>query len=212
MTALKPTENRRVRAVAAEQYELNAVCAHPECAEPTADPHHAFPRSQIKGTSWFVEIMTDVLKEGQASPEVKIIPHVVGLCGSGTTGHHGDVEEHRAWIKLEDGVWNWYDFVADRDGKFKPPFGEWVLVGPLNPQPGQQVGKPKRKRFKGEQRRKRRTISIRVPDDTENGGEIWDETLDEVREALIEMELYDETDKIPAYEAIIAALRDWLNS
>jgi hypothetical protein len=55
MTALKPLENRRVRAVPSERYPLNKKCAHPECNEDAVDPHHAFPRSAIGGDSWFVE-------------------------------------------------------------------------------------------------------------------------------------------------------------
>lgn len=71
--------------------------------------------------------------------------------------------------------------------------------------------KPKRKKFEGEERRQRRTISIKVPNDQEDGGAIWDETLRDVKAALVGLGLYDNPEKIPAYEALIAALRDWLN-
>jgi hypothetical protein len=47
--------------------------------------------------------------------------------------------------------------------------------------------------------------------DTENGGEVWDETLHDVKRALVGLGLYESAERIPAYEAVIAALRDWLN-
>jgi hypothetical protein len=160
VTALKPIENRRVRGVASERYPLNEKCAHPTCTEPTADPHHCFPRSQVGNDSWFVEIESDSV------PDPDAIPHVTGLCRS----HHDAVEEHNAWIRLEDGKFVWYDrhstYESERDGV--PP--EWREIGPLNPQPGSREGKPKRRPFKGEQRRNRATITIRVPLQSEEDG------------------------------------------
>lgn len=228
MTALKPIENRRVRAVASERYPLNEVCAHPECAEPTADPHHIFPRSLIAGDSWFV-VIEITREEFEADPFdfkglewvsvlgsgvfTAIVPHVTGLCRA----HHDAVEQHDAWIKLEDGEFVWYDrkstFESERDGV--PP--EWAPLGPLDPQPGgrqksRKKRRKKRRKFRGEERRKRKTISLRVPDDTEDGGAIWDETLEETKSKLVRLDLYAEGDTIPNYEAVIAGLRDWLNS
>lgn len=71
--------------------------------------------------------------------------------------------------------------------------------------------KPK-KRLDGEARRKRKTISVKVPNDEENGGEIWDETIGRVKDRLVAMGLYESDAPIPNYEALIAALNDWLNS
>lgn len=214
MSALKPIENARVVGVAAEQYPINVKCAHPECGEDAVDPHHCFPRSRQISGSYFVAITFDSPEEAKKFaakmrvkplreyPKTVVIPHAVGLCRE----HHDLVENHGAWIKLEDGKWQWYDREAGvTEGE------EWVLVGPLSPQPGSVEGRAKRKRFKGEQRRKRKVISVKVPDDTENGGEIWDETLDRVKLRLIDMDLYDDGDRIPVYEALIAALTDWLN-
>lgn len=217
MSALKPIENARVVGIAAEQYPINVVCAHPECDEEAVDPHHCFPRSRQIGGSYFVAITFDSEEEAKefgdkvrvrplkVSPKTVVIPHAVGLCRA----HHDQVEEHLAWIKLEDGTWNWYS--RHEDWSPSADFEEWELLGHLSPQPGSVEGKKRRKRFKGEARRKRRTISIRVPDDTENGGEIWDETLEAVKARLVLQELYDEGDAIPVYEALIAALTDWLN-
>jgi hypothetical protein len=74
--------------------------------------------------------------------------------------------------------------------------------------------KAPRKRFEkgSEERRKRRTISIRVPNDTENGGEIWDETIEQMKSRLVLMDLYEHVNDVPTYEGLIASLRDWLNN
>ena len=72
--------------------------------------------------------------------------------------------------------------------------------------------KPKRKNFEkgSEERRKRKRITVAVPADRENGGEVWDEIIGLVHEKLVRLGLYGETDKIPTYESIIAALYDWV--
>jgi hypothetical protein len=201
MTALKPTENRHVRAVSSERYPLNEISSHPESTQYATDHHHVFPRSMIGGDSWFVEIDVE-FEDGSGAKAV--IPHVVGL----TREEHRQVEEHEAWIKLEDGIFNWYDRVEGPD-----PDLEWDLRGPLNPQPGQQ-GTPKKKRrnFTGEARRNRATISVKVPkDDQEDGAAIWDEHVDLARERLILMGLTD-SDTYPVYNVIVSALDDWLTN
>lgn len=190
MTALKPIENRRVRAVASERYPLNAKCAHPECGEDTADPHHAFPRSAIGGDSWFVAIHHG--DEAGITANTEIIPHVTGLCRE----HHRLVEEHLSWIKLEDGEWRWYE---RNDGNHE---NAWDFMGPLNPQPGSREGKPKKRRFKGEARRKRRVVSIRVPNDAvEDGAALLDEALEEV-----EAKIQGDQPHRPPYYTILNAL------
>jgi len=214
MTALKPIENRRVRAVASERYPLNEICAHPDCSEPTADPHHIFPRSLIAGDSWFVEIELDPAEGFAVDDLLVVIPHVAGLCRE----HHEQLERHDAWVKLEDGVFVWYDRVRPAEGRGVRPGDstfeevEWAQVGALDPQPGgREKSRKRRRKLQGEARRKRKTISLRVPDDTEDGGAIWDETLEETKAKLVQLGLYDEGDAIPNYEAVIAGLRDWLN-
>lgn len=106
---------------------LNPVCSHPECSSETEDAHHCFARSAITNDSWWVEITED-------SGEKKIIPHVTGLCRE----HHRDVEEHRAWIRYEDGEFSWHHFIYSS-------IDNWLPIGLLVPQPG-EVQHPKKKR------------------------------------------------------------------
>ena len=201
LTPLKPIENRRVRAVLSDRYPLNKVCAHPTCKAAALDAHHTFPRSQIAGDSWFVEIAEDedptgldpgIPSDGQRA-RYAVIPHVTGLCRE----HHEQVERHDAWIKLEEGVWNWYvegpvpEAELDRweaetgecSGAYPVP--HWDLVGPLNPQPGSVEGKPKRERHKGIAPRKRVVFSFKVPkDEAENGHEILTSLIEAAKEDL----------------------------
>jgi hypothetical protein len=74
---------------------------------------------------------------------------------------------------------------------------------------GEPITKKPRKRFAGEARRTRRTISLKVPTDTENGGELWDELMQLLREALIVDGLYED-DRSPAFEVLMAVGHDWL--
>ncbi len=198
MTALKPLEDLRVRGVASRRYPLNKKCAHPECSEAAVDPHHAFPRSQIGNDSWFV-----LLGGGDVTPTSdergggfrQAIPHVTGLCRM----HHDAVELHAAWIKLEEGEWRWYDESAA--WSVDEGVQRWTLVGPLNPQPGSVEGRAKRKKFKGEARRNRTTISIKVPkDDQEDGGALFDEAIEALRER------YNPESNLPVYNVIMLAL------
>jgi hypothetical protein len=178
MTPLKPIEQVwGIRGVAAEKYPLNKRCAHPACNEPVTGAHHCFPRSQTKSDSYFVEIDTG---EGKT-----VIPHAVGLCGSGTTGHHGDVEEHRGWIKLEDGNFIWYERADIGDRGHPYQMEDWKKTGPLNPQPGSRDPRRKRVVAQGKERRKRKIIGIRVPaDETEDGAGLLEDLHHEV-EALL---------------------------
>jgi len=165
LTALPPLETRRVLGVDAAIYAANRVCAHPECAEPVPDRgHHIFPRSQITNGKYFVQAWDADGKEMFPHP----IPHVTGLCRN----HHDAVEQHRAWIKYEDGVFVWWQRSAS------DPL-EWSLTGPLDPQPAgrEKVNKPKRPRLKGDDRAKAKTVTIKLPEGVT--GIEWDDLLAE---------------------------------
>lgn len=201
MTAIKPAATRRVVAVAAETYPVNANCAWPDSDAEAVDPHHCFPRSAIGGDSYFISMTFDTYEEavevvgkGVGVTEVPgvgwvtdPIPHVVGL----SREVHERVEKKQSKILLVNGKWIAYDKNAE---------GEWVELGELSPQPGARGGK-KRKRLKGEKRRKRRTISIRVPnDEQEDGAGLLDEKMEQMRGLL------GQEDDYPPYYCISAAL------
>jgi len=208
LTALKPLETLRVRGVSSIRYPGNKVCAHPECTTPTDDFHHIFPRSLIGNGSWFVEIDPPVEDMHDKSDQTRsfsktAIPHVVGLCRT----HHEDVEQHRSWIKLEEGEFLWLDRSEDDESPYmtEGEIGLWFVVGPLNPQPGAREGKPKTKKRKAEKARNRVVKAIRVPkDEQENGIEVLDTLIEEAGKKLAPEMGWD--DSVPAYYVITASL------
>jgi len=175
----------------------------PDCWDLADDAHHCFPRSQIGNDSWFVAIGPDAGRYAETS----IIPHVVGLCRE----HHDDVEEHRSWIKLLDDSFLWFDRVAA--DSLEGRLADWELIGALDPQPakGEKSKKP-RLRLRGEERRKRRRISLAVPDDWENGGELWDEMVEDAKEWLFEEGLFGDRGRIPVYEALMGMHAHWVQA
>lgn len=206
MTALRPVESWGVTPVESDEERkllrrmvLNETCAHPECDKPTESAHHLWPQGTLKSSSWLVRI------PGVDRP----VQHAVGLCGSGTTGHHGDLEEHRGWVKYEDGAFNWYDKYAQSHGG-PTPGPLWELVGPLDPQPGaNRSGRKKiQGKKKGETRPYRAQWNVGVPkDERENGADILDELELAVREKLAKEHLSDDA---PRYHVVLSAFVKFL--
>jgi hypothetical protein len=117
--------------------------------------------------SWFVAVEDD----GKLGAP---FPHVTGMCRA----HHDDLEEHRAWIRLEEDIYVWY-VRNPRDPD------DWKRLGKLNPQPPGAEAKPKRSPFKGEQRRRRKTITLRVPQDAqEDGAGLLDDAIEQAEDRL----------------------------
>lgn len=98
---------------------------------------------------------------------------------------------------------------TDDPGTIRPDIPGFMASLGIEGEPEQ---KPKRQRLAGDERRKRRTVSIKVPKDQENGGELWDEMLASVKDRLVALGAWESADQIPNYEGLMAALQDWLNS
>ena len=188
MSALPPIDNRNIRGVLGDRYPLNTKCAHPECDKEVGSAHHIFGRPPPEGQSWFVEIEEQFI-EGNQEGWIKgqPIPHVVGLCGSGTTGHHGDVEEHRAWIKYEDGEFIWYDRIKrELDPGIDRLIDEWQLIGPLDPQPAMgEKSRRRKRRLKGDAKRKKTNVTVKVPnEEQEDGAGLLYDAIEQLEEIL----------------------------
>jgi hypothetical protein len=137
----------------------------------------------IGNQSWFVQVQ-DITKNEPGMTRTWIIPHVIGLCRM----HHDDVENHSAWIKLEeDGRFVWYDrskavIENDPEGHYQT----WVLLGPLDPQPAVAVKtgkKPRKPRGGPEKPRERWTVAV-PKDEQEDGAKLLDEAVARIEELL----------------------------
>jgi hypothetical protein len=177
LTALKPLETNKVLGQVASRYPLNMFCAMPECPEPALDPHHIFPRSQIGSDLWFVQAWGMDGKEMFSSP----LAHVIGLCRE----HHDDVEEHRAWIQLDESTLEfiWCERTDDVTGE-----ESWGKVGPLDPQPGgrKKEHRPKKRFTSDEEVKRRKSISLKFPVGFD--GLAWKELLAEAERVELEQE------------------------
>jgi hypothetical protein len=182
MTRL-PLESRAVRGVDGEPYELNLICAKPDCLEVSTDPHHLWRRSELIGPYWYVHIEDDDL----------IVGNVVGLCSN----HHHAITVNAAWIEWQEGRYRWNDMLtSDEPLSFQPPVRP--VEDALTPITQESVTQesvdgtcptclrplphPKREH---EPKRMRRTWSITVPvDERENGAETLTTLLEEGRREM----------------------------
>lgn len=187
MTRL-PLEVRNVVGVEGPEYPLNAICAKPGCLSPSEQGgHHLWRRSELIGAWWWVYIPDDDVRVG----------NVVGLCQL----HHHAVTVNSAWIKWENGQYEWSDMIeASQPLTFQPPVRlesneESLPNGP------EKNGEDPVHTFDGscptchrplphtkappEAKRPRRTWSITVPvDERENGAEALTTLLEEGRKEM----------------------------
>lgn len=63
---------------------------------------------------------------------------------------------------------------------------QWYPVGPLDPQPGYQDKKRKRRaRLKGDERRKKKNLTVKVPnEEQEDGAGLFYDAVEQLEEAL----------------------------
>jgi hypothetical protein len=136
--------------------------------------------------------------------------NLIPLCGDGTTGCHGKLENHpRGWERIAHAVRHSLTpaelgYVLDTKGM---EFLERYLpMGTPADDLCPRCRRPKNP-AKLEKPRKRRTWSCKPPADTEDGCEILDTLVAECGRALGDLGYTDET---PAYYVLTAVLSDWL--
>lgn len=190
---LSPLEGLHfVKGVKGTAYKVGPVCANPGCNRFADHAHHIFRRSQLAGDYAWVEL------------ENQVYPNLCGLCVACHNDVTGDVGGHKAAIKLgvASGSYFW-NIVHVEHGVVC-----YEHVGRLDPHPptpqslteeralGQEdrvsehcpfCGQTKRRRRDTAgptTRRRRKTWTVSVPDDAEDGAEILDTFVDEVATLL----------------------------
>jgi hypothetical protein len=161
---LVPLDSHLVRGVEGKAPPLNVRCAKPTCHQFSAERHHLWSRSWLRGQPY----------EWVLLPSGETIANSVGLC----TIHHGDVTGdvggHRAKIVLDDDELVWYDRGVEG----------WTVLGTLFraeehdsdrcPTCGHitQEAKPLPKR-------RVKTWHVTVPDDDEYGAGVLDSYVED---------------------------------
>ena len=178
-----------IQPVKGSAYRVNTTCANPLCENPAEHGHHLVRRSQIIGDQWWIRL-----------PDGMVIGNVLGLCAP----HHRDVTGegggHKAAIRWNDSALWWCDvYGGSHTGavsymKVAPcsptvPFGDdadilGLDVGPKEcPTCGRSHEAPKKK---GPKRppRKRKTWTVQVPADEEDGAQVLDEIVEGISAAF----------------------------
>jgi hypothetical protein len=211
---LAPLHSSSVRGVEGRPGDLARLCAVPGCISLAQQRHHLWPKSYLRGQPYeWVEVDGHVLQ------------NTVGLC----MRHHGMVTGgpggHLAVIVYQGGVLLWAEEKTE-------PTGEWIIAGPLHPQPKgaaepraeEKASHPEAAAEHGvllpgqtcescgytkpypRQPGPKRRVSIwgvTVPDDTEIGAEVLDEWIDEFAAAL---GFGDERTRLRRYHVLASVL------
>lgn len=188
--SLAPAIHPDIRGVEGKRHEVNPTCAAPGCITPSAEGHHVWSRSHLRGepTEWV------------RLPSGRIVSNVIGLCRRHHRDVTGNIGGHGAMIQMTpDETFIWLSSVD----RIAP---EWVHHGLLHPQPWSaepvEVTQPKTKPHhhtdleEGETcqscgytrpvrsksagpKRKRKSYTVNVPDDSEIGVEVLDEWVEQ---------------------------------
>jgi len=166
-------------------YPVNTVCANPRCSSDAEHGHHLVRRSQIKGDVWWIRL-----------PDMMVIGNVIGLCApchALVTNQGGKGGGHGAAIRwLDQALW-WCDvqtgshtgdiyYVPVAPCSAQVPFGNDLDIFRLDAAPttcptcGHTHQAPKKKH----PARKRKTWTVQVPADEEDGAQVLDDIVDGV--------------------------------
>jgi len=166
-------------------YKVGPHCSHPGCNSWADHAHHIVRRSQLGGDfPW-------VLIDG------KLYANLTGLCAMHHDEVTGRVGGHQAAIRLVEGIFYWCSLAQRGDEMVYIPFAPLEpqppnpesLASRASPDPDSEhcpfCGQSKRRRREGltasaSPRRRRKSWTIKVPDDEEDGAQVLDTLLDDL--------------------------------
>ena len=173
-------------------YKVGPRCSAPQCNRPVDHGHHIFRRSALGGAFFWVQL-----------PDGQVVGNLTGLCAPCHDRVTGELGGHRSWIRWRAGRYVWGDVPGD--AQTPPDFDlDFVEVGPLDPQPPApeildvsqpeavepdrcpQCGHPRRRApaLPTAGARRRKTWTVKVPDDHEDGADILDTLVDDLAPLL----------------------------
>jgi len=201
---LIPSEAWNVAGVEGDKYTVGPYCDAPGCKRPVDHKHHLWRRSFLGGDFWWVRVPT--------SRGTTVIRNVIGLCYH----HHEDVTGgpggHRAWIK-------WIPEREEFDWLESVDYGHWQKIGRLilpvaveetapaeEPERCPTCGRVKRHDHEHHEpgpKRTRKTWTVKVPDEAEDGAAILDEMVEILAESIGAEEW---TSALKRYHVLLPAL------
>ena len=185
-----------IQPVKGERYPVNITCANPLCANPAEHGHHLVRRTQIIGDVWWIRL-----------PDGIVIGNVIGLCApchALVTNQGGKGGGHGAAIRWIDNALWWCGIERGWDSQGFSTGISYVPVGICNPQTpladdatilaldvgprecptcGRSHEAPKKKGPR-QPARKRKTWTVQVPADEEDGAQVLDEIVEGVSAAF----------------------------
>jgi hypothetical protein len=183
---LIPSEAWNVAGVEGDKYTVGPFCDAPGCKRPVDHKHHLWRRSFLGGDYWWVRVPT-------SRGTTVTIRNVVGLCYHHHEDVTGDVGGHKAWIR-------WNEQREDFDWLESVDYGHWQKIGtltlPTSPEPTAPIQESERcptcghvKRHDHEHRepgprRAKKSWTMKVPADSENGWEEIEEYVEIIGEAI----------------------------
>ena len=190
-------------------YKVGPWCANPTCKRTVDHVHHIFTKAQMGGDYSWVRIDDDY-----------VVGNLTGLCAWCHTDIHGDVGGTNAAIRFVDNEFLWCS-VRNRWGEI-----ELIPQGLLRPQPptpesltgsapataseseSEQCptcGHTKRRGPAGPPgpRRPKKTWTVKVPDDQENGAEVLNTMVDDL---AVTLGFDDPKSALRRYHVLVPAL------
>lgn len=193
---LTPSASRNVRGVSGPPIPPSLTCGHPGCLDRAHERHHLWRRSLLAGAYDWVQ-----LEEG---PPVQ---NILFLCRE----HHRQITDNEAWVRLVGGLRSEFTLPENMSPDLRwwqRSGSNWVDLGSVTydfdssycASCGQRKRAPKLESKLPA--RKSKTLTIKVPDDEENGADVFDTLVD----ALCDDLGYEGSKGMARYHAAVAAM------
>ena len=182
---LLPVDWGEVRGVDGPAYKVGPRCCNPACRKVAEHRHHIWPRSYLRKQplNW-VEL-----------PDGRVIGNLTGVCAGCHLDVTGDIGGYKAAIRLgTDDPRLWWCTTSGMNGAMtywpvdpivpQPPTREALVASPADPESDScpTCGQSRRRRssLPAGERRRRKSWTIQVPDDAEDGAEVLDTLVDDL--------------------------------
>lgn len=205
---LLPSNEFGIRGHEGKPYDVNPMCAAPNCTQRSAHAHHMWSRSYLRGQPYeFVQL-----------PDGTVIGNRIGLCQDHHAMVTGEIGGYRAHIRLEQGVFWWYrrndmktnvwfrqDLLDPQPVGVEPKSRSEVLFSEVPDEVCPTCGTHKRKKppMPPGELRKSKTWTCAIPDDAEIGADVLDEWVVHFAEIL---GFEDESSRLRRYHALAVVL------